>query len=261
MVPAGRGAYDDSMDVVSGSSERGVVVEVAAGRVKRDGAIVPLQRREAELAVALAIQPRATSCAFLTDLLFPDRDCGDTNVLKVYVYRLRRRIAPGFVQYADGGYRLGDGVAVDVAQARAAVEHVTRSDRALERTERERMLRLARDLRAAAPAVLLKCGWYDSVDRLVRRLGRNLALLIARNALEHGKLREALLVAEEITYADACDEEAWELLIRAQLLLQRRGAALQSFRYYETALAEELAARPSPDLRRLVEEQRHAVGA
>jgi DNA-binding SARP family transcriptional activator len=249
------------MDVGNMSAERRVVVEVAAGKVRRDGAIVPLQFREAALAVALAVQAHPVAAAFLTDLLYPDRNPGDANILKVYVYRLRRRIALGFVVYADGGYRLGEDVAVDIAQGRAAVERLTRSERPLERTERERMLRLARELRAETPAALLACTWYDSVDRLARRLGRNLALLVARNALDHGELREGMLVAEELTYADACDEEAWELLIRAQLQLRRRTGARQSFRLYEAALAKELAALPSPDIRRLVEDQRHAARA
>jgi DNA-binding SARP family transcriptional activator len=249
------------MEIWSGCAERGVVVEVAGGTVKRDGVVVPLQFRVAELAVALAVQPHAVSPAFLMNLLFPERGPGGANVLNVYIYRLRHAIEPSFVRYERGGYRLGDGVAVDVAQARAAVERLTRSERPPAAPERERMLRLARGLRAEAPAALLARSWYDPLDRLARRLGRNLALLIARNALEHGEVREAMLVAEELTYGDACDEEAWEVLIRAQLLLQRRAAAVQSFRFYETALAHELAARPSPGIRRLVEDQRHAARA
>lgn len=243
------------------SIEPGIVVEVAAGRVRRDGAVVPLQCREAELAVALALQERAVPAAFLSELLFPDRDPGGTNIVKVYVYRLRQRVGPGFVLYADGGYRLSDDVAVDVVQGRAAVARLTRSDGPLDACERDRLLRLARRLRADAPTPLLQCSWYEAVERVARRLGRNLALLIARNAVEHGQPRDALLIAEELTYADACDEEAWELLIRAQLLLERRAGALQSFRFYEAALAKELAVRPSPDIRRLVEEPRYAVGA
>jgi DNA-binding SARP family transcriptional activator len=249
------------MDAKNRSAERGVVVAVAAGKVRRDGVVVPLQFREAELAVALAVQGRPVSAASLTDLLYPEREPGTANILKVYAYRLRRRVAPGFVVYADGGYRLGEDVVVDVAQGRAALERLARCEKPLARPERERLLRLARELSAEPPAALLQRSWYDSVDRLARRLGRNLALLVARNALDHGELRDAMLVAEELTYADACDEEAWELLIRAQLLLRRRTGALQSYRFYEAALAKELAARPSPDIRRLVEDQRHAASA
>jgi DNA-binding SARP family transcriptional activator len=255
------GAYHDGMDARTGSAERGVVVAVAVGKVLRDGAVVPLQFREAELAVVLAVQARPVSAAFLTNLLYPDREPGAANILKVYAYRLRRRIAPDFVVYADGGYSLGEDVVVDVAQGRAAVEHLTRSADRLERTERERMVRLARELRTEAPAALIECDWYDPVARLAQRLGRTIALLLARNALDHGELREALLVAEELTYADACDDEAWELLIRTQLLLRRRTGALQSYRFYEAAIAKELAARPSPEIRRLVEEQCHAASA
>jgi DNA-binding SARP family transcriptional activator len=213
-----------------------------------------MQFREAELAVALAVQRHAVSGAFLADILYPDRECRAKNTLNVYTYRLRRRVAPAFVVYVDGGYRLGEDVVVDLAQGRAAVDRLARLERPVERTERERMLLLSRELRLEAPAALRERGWYDSVERLAHRVGRNLALLLARNALDHGEPHEAMFMAEELTYADSCDEEAWELLIRTQLLLERRTGALQSFRFYEAALAKELAARPSPDIRQLVED-------
>lgn len=248
------------MDMRTADAEQRITVHVAAARVRRGDETVPLRCREIEIAVALAVQAQPVSADFLTALLYPDRDRADaSNMLHVNVYRLRRRIAPGFVIFAERGFRLGANVAVDFVQGRAAVERLSRTDRRIEPAERETMLQLARGLRAEAPAMLLGCAWYDSVEQLARRLGRDVAMLLARHALAYDELHEAVRIAQELTYDDACDEEAWELLIGSQLRLGRRAAAVQCFRFYEAALARELAARPSHSLRRLVEEQRDAV--
>ena len=101
--------------------------------------------------------------------------------------------------------------------------------------------------------MLQDCAWYEPAEQLARRLGRDIPMLLARHALANDDLHEATCIARELTYDDACDEEAWELLIAAQVRLGRRGAARQAFRFYETALARELGARPSASVRRLLE--------
>ncbi|MEA2689798.1 MAG: hypothetical protein QOJ39_2374 [Candidatus Eremiobacteraeota bacterium] len=248
------------MDVWTADAPHGILVQVAAARVRLADETVPLRCREIEIAVALAVQTHPVSAEFLTALLYPERDAADANnMLHVNLYRLRKRLVPGFAIYAERGFRLGAGVAVDVVQGRAAVERLSRTDRPLEPAECEAMLRLARGLRAEAPAMLLGCAWFDPVERLARRLGRDLTMLLARHTLQHDNLHEAMRIANELTYEDVCDEEAWELLIGAQLRLGRRAAALQGFRFYEAALARELSAQPSRSLRQLVEEQRDAV--
>ena len=248
------------MDVWTADAGHGIVVEVVAARVRRADETVLLRCRETEIAIALAVQPQAVSAEFLTTLLYPERDGADAhNMLHVNLYRLRRRLTPGFVVYAERGFRLGAGVAVDVAQGRAAVERLSREDQPIEPAAHESLLRLARGLRAPASAMLLNCAWFDPVERLARRLGRDIAMLLARRALERDELHDAIRIAQEMTYEDACDEEAWEALIGAQLRLGRRSAALQGFRFYEAALDRELAARPSECIRQLVEEQRDAV--
>jgi DNA-binding SARP family transcriptional activator len=231
-----------------------IVVEAASGTVLCDGLPVRLSPREREHAIAIAIQPRPAPLEALAELIYPDRDAGEAaNAIKVYVYRLRRRVHPAFIAYRDGGYVLGPGVGVDVKLAHDALATITRDGWPPEGAERNELFRLARLLRVDRPVFFPEGTWYDGVALLVRRLGHDLTMLLARSAAEQGNLHEAIQVAREMTYEDICDEEAWELLIRTQLRAGEPGAARAGFRHYQAALAQELDALPSPHIRELLE--------
>jgi DNA-binding SARP family transcriptional activator len=229
---------------------RAAKAEIAIGR-----APCRLSGRERELAVAIAVQRQPVSAIALGHLLYPDRDDADaSNVVKVYVYRLRKRVAGDFIVWDNGGYALGRRVQVDVAEARRFLERLSPAG-AIRPDEREIMLELARGLRSESDAAPLPYGeWFETLARRLHRLGHDLAIHAGLNALEVGHVREAIGIGRELTYEDPCDEEAWELLIRAQLHVGEHLAAVQGFRYYEAILAKELDAAPSGAIRRLFED-------
>jgi DNA-binding SARP family transcriptional activator len=237
-----------------------LTVHVATAQVRQRGAVVPLRHREREIAVAIAVQGRPVSLESVCELLYPERDSADArNMVKVNVYRLRRRLGPSCVVHRDGGYVLGAGAVVDIAQARSFIRGYSARPGWIDPDERDRMLALARGLRQEPPAAMLASAWHEAVALRARRVGHDAAMLIARAALERGELRTAASIARELTYEDSCDEEAWDLLIRAQLRSGEAAAARQGFRFLATALAKELDVMPSPSIRRLIEAEPSAI--
>ncbi len=247
----------DAMRLARGGAEVLTMVHAATATVRHGGAPVDLSWRERKLAIAIASAPRAVLTETLARLLFPDRDDEDAGkTVKVYVYRLRRRIAADFVVRRDGGYALGPHVAVDIVQAQQIIQQLSRDDAALDDDRRRCILDLARELRSECPTALLESEWCEAIARRSRRLGHDLAMAVGGNAARHGAYRAACSIGQELTYEDPCDEEAWELLIRAQLGHGEHAAAFRNFRCYETMLAQELDAAPSVHVRKLIHDAR-----
>jgi len=231
----------------------GTIIRVASGTVTHCGRPIELTWRERTVAVAIAVQPRPLRTEQLARLLFPDRDDEDAaKMVKVYVYRARRRVAPDFIVRTAPGYAVGPNVTVDLHAARLAHERLTRHDESLNADERDAILDLARGLRCAAIEHGPESEWWDAVAQRAARLGRDLAIAVGQNALKRGDSRIACAIALELTYEDGSDESAWELLIRAKLLEGDHREAARNFRSYEKALASDLGAAPSPYLRELV---------
>jgi DNA-binding SARP family transcriptional activator len=248
------------METRAASCDAGSIsVEATTGTVRRNGVPLRLSARERECAVAIAVQPRPVSPKDLAALLYPDRDAdAAARAVKVYVHRVRRRVGRAFVEFGAGGYALALGVQVDVHQAQRALTAAARGAR-IERADREELLRIARRLRAEPPASFGDAPWFEPLAARGRRLGHDLALALARTMTACGELRDAICIAQELTYDDPCDEEAWELLIRSYLSTGERGAALSGLRYYESVLATEFNASPPRYMRELVEAGRHAA--
>src|ERR1700681_422894 len=236
-------------------SSEPIVVQAATGRVRTGGRAIAMQGREREFVVALALQAGPVPGAALGLLLNPDwTEPNAANNAKVYVHRLRATVASDFVVRRDGGYVFGPRVRIDVVEGRELLDRLSRSRITVAQQEREPMIELARQLRSDAPHALREREWFDTAAIGLRRLGHDLVMLIARDALANGDVRDALAVARELTYEEPCDEEAWELFIRALMLLGEHPAAVQGYRFYEASLAKELQARPSAHLRRLLGE-------
>ena len=236
-----------------------IVVEATTGTVRRDGVPLRLSGRERECAVAVAVQSRPVCPKDLAALLYPDRDAyAAARAVKVYVHRLRRRVGCAFIDFGAGGYTLALGVEVDVKRADGALAAAARGV-PLEGAERDELLRIARRLRADPPASFSDGQWYESLVAQGRRLGHDLAIALARAMAECGDVHEAICIAKELTYEEPCDEEAWELLIRAYVRTGERGAALSGLRYYEAVLAKELDASPPRYMWELIEASRHAA--
>jgi DNA-binding SARP family transcriptional activator len=230
-----------------------IVVRMAEAKVRLGAVHVQLRDREREIVVALAMQNRPMKGEALGQLLNADWDPRTaSNNIKVYIYRLRRLVTRDFIVWRDGGYVFGPSVRVDVADAKRALDQLSRLHRDIAPAERERIIELARALRADPPAALLQLEWFEPFAMYSRRLGRDLAIFLGRDALNRGDHHGALRLGRELTYEDPCDEEAWELLIRAHLQRGEHPAAVQGFRFYEKTLAAQLQAAPSAHMRRLL---------
>jgi DNA-binding SARP family transcriptional activator len=232
----------------------GTIVHVATGVVTRYGRPVELTRRERTVAAALAVQQRPASSEALAPLLFPNRDNTDAaRLVKVYVYRVRQRVAPDFIVRTGGGYGIGPHVTVDLHHGRALHDRLLRGETPASDVEHDEILELARGLRTEATDATADTEWWETAARRAARLGRDLAMALGTNALARSDFRRACAIALELTYEDASDESAWELLIRAKLAQGDHREAIRNFRCYEHALAAELSAAPSAYLRELVE--------
>jgi DNA-binding SARP family transcriptional activator len=236
-----------------GANTPRTIVHVATGTVTHEGAPVELSRRERTLATAIAVQSRPLRTEVLAQLLFPDRDDVDAaKTVKVYVYRIRQRVSADFIVRTRGGYAMGSHVVVDLRYGRLLQDRLARSDAPLNDAERDEALELARGLRSGPVEANSEMDWWDDIVQRAARLGRDLAMAIGTLALKTNDPSCASTIARELTDEDACDESAWELLIRAKLLEGDRREALRNLRDYEKALAAQLGAQPSPYLCNLV---------
>jgi DNA-binding SARP family transcriptional activator len=231
-----------------------ILIEAARAVVRTDGAAVALTARERELAVVLAVADRALSARELGLLLNPDADDIDAaNLAKVYVHRLRRRLGATVLLRRAGGYVLAPFVVRDVAEARRALTRLGAATAVVEPSERGRLRDLAASLRSEPPAFLAACEWFAAHASSLRRLGHELAVLLARSALARGEAADAACIARELTYEDGCDEEAWELLLTAYVQAGDAVSALQGLRFYEREVSRALNATPSAHVRAILE--------
>ena len=250
------GAYTHDMETRTAHSPipARVIVRTVTGQVCHGSDIVSLSPREQDLLLAIASRERPLATAELADMIYPERDFGDSaNLIKVYMFRLRKRLSADFVFWHDGGYAVGPHVRSDLSVARALLERFAHPGVMPSPSERAEALQVARGLRAQPLLRLADFEWYASVAQHAGRVGRQLALTIARRALHDGEVDVCLSVALDLTIEDACDEEAWELLIQAHLMRGEHLAAAQSFRFYERTLAQELDLAPSAHLRDLLD--------
>ena len=229
------------------------IVQILTGAVLRCGEPVALSATARQVAVALALQAHALPAEALCELIYPDRDYDAArNILKVYIHRLRRRISSDFVVHAEGGYRLGPGIRTDIDDYRPLIDKVLRGTGLCNLRDRQRLEGIARAFRAARPAYLLDCEWYASAARRFARQGRDIAVTLAKDALQHDDCGATLRLARELIYEDPCDEEARELSILAHLQAGEQGAAVHEFQCYRADLEAELQATPSEHLEKLV---------
>lgn len=231
-----------------------IVVEAARAVVRLDGAPLALSAREREIVVLLAVTERPLSVRDVGLMLNPDTDDANAvNLAKVYVHRVRRRVGAASIVHQDGGYVFGPGVVRDVTEARRALASCAGSMCPIDSGERSRLLEIAESLRTEPPAMLAEREWFAPIAPSLRRLGHELAMAVGRDALMRGHAAIVARIAGDLTFEDPCDEEAWELLFTAQVQAGQTGAAVQGLRFYESALAHQLNAAPSPRVRAIVE--------
>ncbi|HTW84123.1 MAG TPA: BTAD domain-containing putative transcriptional regulator [Candidatus Sulfotelmatobacter sp.] len=238
---------------VTASLSAGLAVDLVSGRVLRDGTPLTLPEREHALLTALAVRRDPIPRGRLTDALWPDLDeSAARNAFHVCLHRLKTRLGEErVVVRTDEGYRLGDGVAVDLWEIDRAVTAL-RPGEPLDATRATALQALYERLRASRPARLEEWEWFEPTERRLRELRCEIAQALAQHALRAGDVQEALRLCHDMIAYDPCDEPARELAIRAYLAGGDRAAALRHFRQYREVLMAELQCEPSQSLARLV---------
>jgi DNA-binding SARP family transcriptional activator len=225
-----------------------ITVDVLGGTITKGEAPVAVGARERAIVMALAVHRNGLSRERLADLIYADSaSASAADGIKVYVHRLRRRVAPEFVLSRDRTYALGPSVCTPIAdgsQAPAGRDDLTQCSVA----DLERLRLHARNLRSPIPSSMEDYEWYVAFALNHQRVGRQLALNVAHEFASRRSYLEAIQVATELTFEDPCDEEAWEEIIRCQLEIGQRSAALHGFRFLRSALEKDLGMQPSGSL-------------
>lgn len=228
-------------------------VEVAAGRVTVGGLAVKLSNRELELCLALAAHRRPLPSETLAELLFPELDLEVAlNRVKVYVHRVREKIAPDFISCGRSGYQFRDGVEIDLAEfgqllaLLAERPFLNDEDRAL-------LTRIVTQTRGSRNAPVWRWQWFAATELQIAALASKATTRLSSDAFERNALAEIHDLAQFILTNDPCDEQAREITIKAHLAAGRPSEALAEYKQYESVLLRDLATRPSTYLRELVQ--------
>jgi DNA-binding SARP family transcriptional activator len=231
-------------------------IELMRGTFKRGQARLPLPRRELEIVATLALSRAPVGGAQLGDAIWPELDEQSArNALGVTLHRMRRRLGDaGAVSLTPSGYVLGGHVDVDLLEAERVARDLRGvgmlSQRAFEQARRT-FAELSLSLNASALAASeLRTAVERRRDDLVRAIGERLAA----HALRSGELEQASRIAVDLLAYDACDESAWEIVIRTHVARDDRTGAIREFRRYTRVLADELGVPPSAHLSRLLQQ-------
>lgn len=252
-------------ELVAPSQPAPVVVHLASGIIRVGPDALALTRSETAAVVAIAVQPHPAPARHLGLLLTGDReDEVSAEAAKVLVHRIRRRVGKDTIETREGGYVLGPGVRCDLPVAEALLREISRDESiAIER--HESLLQLAASLRIPPPPSLSVYEWYDNVTLRCNRVGHELALRCASALLNVRRYQDAAAVTCGLTLEDPCDDQAWEVLLRAQLALGQESVARKGYEIYRKVLQRQLQTVPSESVQRLfrcasANQQEHALG-
>ncbi|MFJ3927389.1 BTAD domain-containing putative transcriptional regulator [Streptomyces sp. NPDC090022] len=226
-------------------------------RASRDGRPLELGhlRQQAVLAALAFSTGRTLSRRELLDDVW-GMEPPVTNVIPVYVYRLRKALRLGddpdsVIEHARCGYRLvSDAVDVDVAHMEELVTGVAAAERAGERAEAVRLCAQALALFRGEPLAGVP-GPLAELERL-RLTERRIAIARrkAEGQLRLGRGADAIAELFPLTAAHPLDEQLAATLMRALYLDGRQADALTVFDVARRRLADELGVPPSRLLRR-----------
>lgn len=231
-------------------------VDLLSGRVFSHGLPVPLSRAELAVVIAVSLNERGVSREMLAEDLYPGTDVlAAGNVLKVNVHRVRRRIGSAdVIRYSSGRYVLGEIVDVELPRLEVELRRFA-IDETLSIERCDRLENLRQRVLDGRPTFVLEWAWFDGVEQRLRELGREITLVLARDALRKERYERAIELATELVHDDPLDEVAAEFAIRAFLFAGNRTAAVLEYRRYASALRREIDSRPSEGLRSLVGDQ------
>ncbi len=231
----------------------GLLIELAAGRVLRDGVPITLAEREHALLTAVALRAEPFSRERLTDMLWPELgESAARNAFHVCLHRAKARLAndEAIVRTREG-YRLGAAVRVDLWEIERTLAGLRAGD-PLDAARSAALHDLYVRLRSDRPSKFESWEWFEPTERRLRELRCEIVQALAIDALEAGRTQDALALCREMIAYDPCDEPAREIAIRAYLAAGDRAAALRHFRQYRDVLQAELQCEPSESLAKLL---------
>ncbi len=218
-----------------------LAIEIATGRIRRDGETLSLSLKTSELVMALAAAGRPVARDVVVEQLWPEQEPEKArSALKMAVHRARQQIGePDAILVERGMYALASHIKTDV--------HLLRGDAA-----RGNLLQLFEQLSHGRPSHFTAWSWFHQYEDRLIALTTRLGLQLAGEALSAGDVDMALRYASVITNMDPCDETAAEVAIRAHLERGDRNQAISQYRRLLRSLREELDVEPSDAVRRLL---------
>ena len=246
-------AFAERFRAAQSPAER-IAVDVLTRTIRRGDAVVDVRDRELALITALARQRGASSRAELCELLWPELDeAAARDALNSCLYRVRQRLGDSVIVWRrSDGYRLHEGVRVDLREIEPWAATLRQTKRQLRGGERALLEELHARLRRATLREGEVWEWLDAVAARVDDLARTVGERLAQDALGREAFADALRVARDLSERDPCDETARELAIRAHLGAGDRAAAARELRDYREVLLRELDAEPSEHLADLI---------
>ena len=226
------------------ANEAALVVEVTAGRVRRGRLPIALSERELAVVVAIARSQNATPGVELADLIWPDSDeSAGLHAVQTCMHRLRQRLGDAAaVEKTAHGYRLRDGILVDLAEIELFVRGV-QADDTLDELTALRLAALAKQLNVSRPAFMAEWEWFSPIERRIEEWQRFARYRLAGDALARKDFDRAVELAQSIIVRDELDEPAWELAVHALVEKDDRAAAQRELRRYREITLRELNAR------------------
>jgi DNA-binding SARP family transcriptional activator len=231
-------------------------IELLRGTFKRGQARLALPRRELEILATLALARGPVGHAALGDAVWPEFDeINARNALGVTLHRLRRRLGDAdAVRRTPNGYVLGDHVDVDLIEAEQLVRELRGFGLLTQREIAEARRTFVELTLPLAPTALEGSEIRTAIERRREHLVRTIGERLATHALRSGELEQASKIATDLLGYDACDESAWEIVIRTHVAREDRTGAIREYRRYTKVLADELGVAPSAHLSRLLQQ-------
>ncbi|MFN2529234.1 MAG: BTAD domain-containing putative transcriptional regulator [Candidatus Baltobacteraceae bacterium] len=239
-----------SVDEISAA---GIQIEVCAGRVLVDGVAAKLTNRELEICLAIATHHRPVPGETLAALLYSDLDLDAAlNRVKVYVHRVREKVAADFILCDRDGYRFRDRVCIDLYEHEELLRLIERRP-FLSAGDRTQLGDILQSLHGRRNVPVWRWEWFGAIEEHMASIASRTASVLASDAFQRNAITELLELARAILDRDPCDEQAREIAIKAHLAAGRPLAAQTEFNRYKQALARELDAQPSAHLQKLLQ--------
>jgi DNA-binding SARP family transcriptional activator len=204
---------------------------------------------------------QASMDILMTDL-WPEEDAEVArHKLQVAVSALRCSLNREYVQTSGGGYilckdhvyQLNPAVEIhtDIAEFLALYQEGCRA-----RSLVEAALCYERACRLCSGPFLtedLYAEWSFLLREELTKAHLTMCSKLAEYNLERGNYEAAIAWAQAILKIDRCDEDAYQLLMRAYAASGRRSEALRRYQQCQQALAEELGVSPMPETQQLLQ--------